>query len=340
MLNKTYNKQVNIETLKREIQNSSITIAIESISTLGNQVTVTFKAHLDTAAESVLDSLVSSHVYISYQAEVQIVKIEGPKTTTGFPVVSMREAEGGAATIVSHNFADKTSWYQGSVQVIGGNLINWGTLVYSDPNNKTHWIDLENGKLYDEDNVMAAFGNKFKVKVYVDSVQVTSGFTINYEVGTITFNSAITGVVTASYCYAGNSYFSVRPRTGKVLSIQAAEVQFCQGITLPSPFIFAPWFVGHPTYGTMEIPGQQLKYKNFKDFISACNEGQGLIPRIGDIQKDVHIFPFNYARPKPIKHSEYVEIRVYCANHTSVNYEPGGQYATVTFYVTIDDQAI
>jgi len=83
----------------------------------------------------------------------------------------------------------------------------------------------------------------------------------------------------------------------------------------------------------MAIPGQRTTYKNAKDFISACNEGQGLIPKWNELNYDIHVFPFNYARPKPVKFTDYIEIRVYCKNHEPV----GGEYATATFYVTIED---
>lgn len=254
------------------------------------------------------------------------------KTSSGMAKVSMYEPEGSGATLVSINFADRCSWYMGAVQVVLGSMSNTG-LVYSDQNDKTCFIDLEHGRLYDEDNIMLASANAYKVKVYIDNVQVTSGFTINYPAGTITFSDDPIGVVTASYWYADKSYFKVRPKVGKILSVKGAEVQFSQGTTLSSGFKFGPWFVGHPVYGTMEIPGQQIVYKNFKDFISACNEGQGLIPAIGELTEDVHVFPFNYARPKPIKYTDYVEIRVYCIDHLAV----GGVYATATFYVTIED---
>jgi len=248
--------------------------------------------------------------------------------------VSSYEPEGPGATIVSVNFADRCSWYQGAIQVTDAILSNTG-LVYSDPNSGTNWIDLEHGRLYDEDNVMLASANTYKVKVYVANVLITTGYTINYDLGTLTFGIQPIGAVTASFWYADKSWFKVRPKIGKILSIKAAEVQFSKNTTLTNSgaFVFAPWFINHPTEGTKEIPGQQIKYKNFKDFISACNQGQGLIPAIGELP-DVHVFPFNYARPKPIKYSEFIEIRVYCANHIAC----GGEYATSTFYVTIEDE--
>lgn len=278
------------------------------------------------------DSVAISEVI---NTNANLVKIDAPKTTTGIQKISVYEPEGSSATVVSHNYADKCSWYIGSVQVTSQELSNLG-LVYSDPNNKTHWIDLEHGRIYDEDNIMAASANKYKVKVYVDSVLVTSGYTLNYEAGTITFDSDPLGVVTASYWYSDKSWYVLRPKSGKVLAIKSAEVQFSESTNLNNSgsFIFSPWFVDHPLYGTMEIPGQKIVYKNAKDFISACNEGQGVIKKWGELTEDVLVFPFDYARPKPLKYSENIEIRVYCEKHEPV----GGSYATATFYITIDPE--
>lgn len=333
----SFTKQVNVESLKLEIEASTITVALDKITLLGTDLDVYFKASLTTAEETTLTAVVDAHVYSATSPTAQKVLLDEKKTTSGLTKVSVYEPEGAAATVVTHNFADKCSWYQGSIESLDTAMTTSDNLTYV-ASGKTHWIDLMSGRLYDEDNVMAAASNKYKPIVKVDGIEVTTGFTIDYEAGSVTFGIAQTGVVTTSFWYASTSYYSLRPKSGKRLSIKAAEVQFCQGVTLPGPFVFAPWFVDHPTYGTMEIPGQSVKYKNFKDFISACNLGQGLIPAIGDVLKDTHVFPFNYARPKPIKHSEYIEIRVYCTNHTPLDYQAGGQFATATFYVIIDDE--
>lgn len=331
-----YTKEVNTTALAKEINASSIVIGLDAINLKGTALSIIFKAELSPSEVTTLDALVDAHVIEANPPEVPQVEIVGQaKTTQGLPKFSMYEAEGGAATIISHGFNDKCSWYMGSVQVIKGPMSNT-ELVYSDPNSKTHFIDLEHGRLYDEDNIMLQTSNKYKVKVYVDDVEVLSGFTIDYVLGNITFDEAPTGVVTASYHYADKSWYCLRPKSGKVMSIKAAEVQFSSDAQINSPLVFSPWFVDHPSYGTMEIPGQQIKYKNAKDFISACNEGQGLIPAWGELTKDVHVFPFQYARPKPVKHSDYIEIRIYCEDHNAVT----GEFATATFYVVIDDEAV
>jgi len=343
MLTKTYTKQVNIETLKRSIQSSSITIAIESISTLGTQVTIAFKANLDPAAESVLDSVVSSHVYTPFPTEaIQVIYADEKKTTEGIPKFAVYEPEGDASTIVSHNFADKTSWAVGAVQVTNEILDNTIANKFVSPNARLHWIDLKHGRLYDEDNALIANPTWHPV-IKVDNVVKTESlgvvvgdYTIDYVTGEVTFLSAPNGVVTATYRYADKSWFVVKPKVGKKLSINTAEVQFARDTVLGGiggEFVFEAWF-NHPTYGMIPVPGTSIKYKNAKDFISACNKGTGQIEPWGEITQPVFVFPFDYARPKPIRHSQGVEIRVYIKNHQPV----GGQYATATFYVTVENE--
>lgn len=269
------------------------------------------------------------------QQVIQTTVAPEEKTASGMMKVSVYEPEGDAATIVSHNFSDKCSWYQGAIQIISGQLSTTDNLTYADPNGKTHWIDLENARLYDEDNILAKYP-KYKVKIYVDGTLKTAGtdYNVDYPAGTITFLSSQSGVVTADYHYADKGWYIIKPSLNKKISIRTTEVQFSADTQLSSPFVFEPWFHNHPTYGTMPIPGRRITYKNAKDFISACNEGQGYIRKWGELQQDTIVFPFQYARPKPIRYSEFVEIRVYPKSHAPCT----GEYSTATFYITIEDE--
>ncbi len=265
----------------------------------------------------------------------QTVKLDVEKTSTGLQKIAVYEPEGDSATIVTFDLTDKCSWYPSSIQIVQETLTTSDNLIYSSVN--PFWIDLTHGRCYDEDNIMEGNAFKWAVKLYIDDVLQAVNealWTVDYITGKVIFSNAQTGIIKVSYSYATNSYYSVRPKIGKKLSVKAAEVQFSTNISLPSPIIFEPWFINHPYYGTMAIPGKKIVYKNMKDFVSACNEGQGLIPKLGELNYDVHVFPFDYARPKPIKYSDYVEIRVYIKNHEPLT----GEYATGTFYVAIDSE--
>lgn len=58
----SFTKEVNVPRLQSEIQESQITIALESISALGNDLDITFKTALSQTEEAELTALVSAHV--------------------------------------------------------------------------------------------------------------------------------------------------------------------------------------------------------------------------------------------------------------------------------------
>jgi len=326
----------NPDRLTMEIRNcSGITKAFDHVETSLNPVltNVLFREELPQGQVSILNNLLMAHDSAPTIEVQQPLEINTKKTSDGIQKVSIYEPEGSSATIVTHNFADRCSWYSYSrphsevLQNIGegesSNKVFKGQYKY--------WIDLEHGRLYDEDNVMLQTGKKYRPKIYVNNVLQTSGYTINYEDGTVTFEVAQVSTVKVDYYYSDKSYFALRPNPGKKLSIKATEVQFGVNTKLNTPFMFEVWTTGPVPF---PIPGTQIVYKNAMDFISACNEGQGFIPKWGEMVEDVIVFPFNYARPKPMKASQGVEIRVYCKEHKAVS----GFFATSTFYVTIDDE--
>lgn len=58
-----YTKQIfNLNQLSSEIQQSEITIAIDNIIALGDQVTITFKANLSESEEDLLNEIVDNHI--------------------------------------------------------------------------------------------------------------------------------------------------------------------------------------------------------------------------------------------------------------------------------------
>ena len=330
----TYNytkTPINIDRLEYEIDQSSITIALDSIVALGSALTINFKAALSSPEEATLGTIVTNHTGEPMPDQfVQKVEIPDFKfTTSGLPKFSMFEPEGIGATIVTHNFSDKCSWFYGSVQVVNHVMSTSDQLVFT--SSIPFWIDMTHGRCYDEDTFNA--NGMYNPVVKIDDVVQTTGFSINYAAGSVTFTSTVSGEVKCSFYRADKSYFKLKPASGKILSIKAAEVQFTSDVTFTKAFYFEAWF-NHPTYGMIPVPGSRIAYKNAKDFISACNEGQGLIPKWNELQHDVHVFPFNYARPKPVKFSDNVEIRVYIQDDVAIS----GEFATATFYVTVDNE--
>lgn len=333
MISKTYQQAVDSNRLKLEIEQSSITVALDRIETSSApSVTVYFKADF-SSEEALLDAVLAAHEPTPLpDDEIKTVSVANftPSSVSSLPKMATYPAEGDGATIVSHNFADKCSWFFGSEAVIGEQLTE-SNGVYSSLN--PYWIDLTHGRLYDEDAILGE-NPEYAPKIYVDAVEVTTGFTINYPAGTVTFDSPPVGVVTADYHFADTSYFRLKPREGKILTIQQAEVQFSKNAQVLSPFVFEVWGPFGPSATMVPVPGTRIAYKNAKDFISACNEGQGLIPAWGELTQDVHVFPFKYTRIKALKYSQGLEIRVYIQDHQAIP----GELATGTFYVGVDSE--
>lgn len=327
-----FQKLVDIARLTQEIKQSTIVTALDHISAAGTNCVVQFKATLSQVDSDTLVALVANHIPVPLPvSNIQSVAVVTDKlTASGKPQVAMYEPEGSAATIVSYNFCDKTTWWQTAVPITMETLTATSTTIF----NTAHLfiIDLTHGKCYDEDTATTADPTLIP-KIYIDDVLVTTGYTINYHTGVITFTSPVIGVVKASYKYAINSYFILKPRAGQTLSILKSQVQFSSDCLISSPMVFEAW-IDHPVYGKIAIPGTKIKYKNEQDFISACNGGQDIIKAWGACLLDTCVLAFNYARPKPVKSSTKVEIRVYVQGHTELT----GTLANGTFYVATENE--
>lgn len=248
---------------------------------------------------------------------------------SGFNQVVMNKPEGSSSTKVTHDWTDKCTWHQNATQVTGETMTNVG-LVYSSVNAK--WIDLEHGRVYGEDDIT---DKKIPV-IYDNGVAVTTGITIDYDNGTVTFASAPTGPVTCDYYYGSDSTWTLSPTSGKIMIIEHAELQFTKDSVMQGEFLFEI-YVWHPdqvTYPGVKVPYQTIRYKNMKDVINAANLGQGYIPAIDVVTKDVLVFPFNYATVKPFNDSYGAELRVSIHNDT-----PNlGEWGTATFYILSKDE--
>lgn len=255
--------------------------------------------------------------------------------------VATYRPEGSSATKVSHDWTNPTTWYGDSVEKTGETLTTSDDLTFSAIEN--NWIDLTHGKVYDEYN----FSNKREPVIYVDDVETTTGFSIDYAAGEVTFDSSQAGkTIKADYWYANGSTYLLEPDAGKVLIIEHAELQFTEDIGVTSPINFTIW-VYNPyfnpaaaivdfnpalsiaAHNCLRFPYQVIKYKNMKDMINAANLGQGYIPAVGDITENVVVFPFNYATVKPFKSSLGAQLRISLDNDEPLT----GQWGTATFYI-------
>lgn len=243
------------------------------------------------------------------------------------PEVAVYEPEGDFETLVTHDFTDATTWYQGSTEVTGETLSTIAGLVYGSAH--TNWIDVTHGKLTQEGTL-----SSYAPKVYDNGVLLTEGddYTIDYALGRVTLLASPTSPITADYFYAGNSTYSVIPASGKISTLKHAELQFTKDVVM-NPMSFEVW-----AYNPNDLPNKmmvdQKVYKNEKDVINIANLGQGYIPKFGSIQNDVLVFPFKYARSIDLKYSLGMEIRVRSLSDTEFT----GEFATITFYTIPEDE--
>ena len=340
----TANAGVAPDKLADEIANSSIVTSLDNVTTNDDVLDITFTAALSAGDQTTLTNVVNAHDGVPYPqtAIPQLVEF-GNKTPGGTNLIATKKADGVSFSRVSHDFTDKTTWYPKSTQVTGETLtFNTGT-TYSGAN--THWIDVLNGKIYREYEL-----TQYIPKVYDNGVEQTSGYTIDYIAGTVTFDSAPTGPVTCDYYYGDDATWTLEPDAGKYISLEHSELQFAKNIGMPGAVnfeiwvynpLFNPanpvdpdlvgWFPGSPTpagYNPLRFLYKYEKYKNIKDIINTANLGQGFIPACGGLAQDVLVFPFNYVTEIQLLSSQGAQLRITLDNNAPFT----GEWGTVTFY--------
>ena len=165
-------------------------------------------------------------------------------------------------TIVSHDFTDRTSWYQKSVQVVGETLVDSGDgLTFTSAN--AHWVNINSPKLtidykkiLERDGTLSAASKRY--------VSVTSGgvakaetitgnpggatldYTVNYAAGTITFVASQAGQpVVATYWHNNNvaacSEFLFTPPPGMQYRVEHVEAQFSKNANFTNGIVLEIW---------------------------------------------------------------------------------------------------
>lgn len=244
----------------------------------------------------------------------------------GHALIANAKPVGDCPAICSHNFCDPLSWFFDSIRVTGETLsLDSGTTYAS---SHVNWIDLTHGRYYGEDWL----GGVYDPKIYIDGVEQTSGFTIDYENGKVTFESAPSGSVTADYSYENGSTYYLKPTAGKKLFIEHTEAQFSKNVQINKAVVFEVW-----GYNPSDLPNKmmyrRIKYKNGKDFMNTANKGH-VIPAFSELQNDLIVFPYDYAKVTNLRSSQGLEIRLYIEDHQPYN----GELGTVTFYTYEEDE--
>lgn len=262
------------------------------------------------------------------------VSPDGKPYSINFPTEGV-----GKPTYISHNWCDKCTWAYGSTHHVDVTLTDTGDgLTFS--TGYTNLIDTYHGRITEEDGIVDKNGNSCRVSVTdangalveKDPHDNTGDYVVNYESGEITFDSAPTAPVTATFNTANTSEWLVTPEVGKVLKISKVEAQFSNPIEITDSIIFQPVF-NHPTYGWIPVPGEDpTVYKTLMDFINEANGNFPEIPKLGGsswrgMPAPIHTFPWDYK--SMIELPQGTGIRIKLEHDTPF----GGAVATAAFYM-------
>ena len=286
-----------------------------------------------------------------------------PKTLDGRSRVAIEKPDTSKVTLYSHDWTDKTTWYETATRVVDEVATVKVPLVYTTyevVNNDL--IDSCHGKITQEDYLKDSEGNSYRVTVKVNDVEKTeqdphagSGgdYTIDYTAGEVTFLSALSGsdVVKVTYHYAIDSLFTIKPAAGKDLLLDFVEVQFSGDVDITDSVtfqmfgyvdVFAPQLTPTPyPPGTLIPLADPLVYKGMRDYLNDAVRSYVKYPQgLGGnswrgLSQDVYIFDWDYVRATRLYSAYGMEIRVKLDH----DIEFGGSYATATFYSSVEDSS-
>jgi len=248
-------------------------------------------------------------------------------------------------TLVSHDFANKSTWSQTATQVTGKILtkVKTGSLSYSSNEVDGCWVNLENGLVYQENKLISLVDKN--VKIYVNNVLTDpKNYSINHMYKTVTFKDTFVipanAVIKADYWLTKDSFWEILLDKKMITRIVKSEVQFNRNIKL-SKKLSMELIADHPLMTTPYVLNS-WDYKGIRDYMSGSSNGFTL-PSFGGTSEqsgyleDTITLKFDYITPLELPTNKYIEsiglsnprMRCYVDGHKEVE----GLYTTVTFYL-------
>lgn len=348
----SFTKSVDVPRLEKEINASVITIKLDHISTSGTTVDIYFKDSLPNY--DLLAALVTAHVNTPLPPD------NTPKyTPEGAILMDVALPKGllgsSGVTFVTHDFSDKTTWYQRSVRVTDEALtVDGAGVVFSSAH--PWWVNIRSprmtfhkGKVVKKDGSYA-YHNEWEVVVKVGGVVAAkSTYTVDFVNGRVIFLSAPSGAVTASYNHNDgvvkpSEWLLVTP-VQKDYIIAHVEIQFDKMTTYKTPVRFEVWagsqakYGGYAAYGTFnDTPvsspflQMQVDYVDIRGVINQGNLGTGYIPAMlnAGTDQDIVVMPFDYIKSITLKSAQFALVRVW--NVDDIPHETSC-LATASFYI-------
>jgi hypothetical protein len=256
----------------------------------------------------------------------------------GSATVIPEPRQGSSLVVVTHNWCDKTTWYQQSDRIVGEILNDSGDGKTHQSANQ-HWIDMTHGKVYREDTINTQYLPIIKVGGVVKTERtpwkdVGGDFTINYATGVVTFFEVQTETVMVDYSSASSSLFTIAPNIGKILTVENSEVQFSADINMLDSIHFQPWAFDSGDLPNKIPVAEKTTYKTIRDYVDEAAGVYPEIPSIGGASRGLNqphvVFPFSYKTVKTLYSSMGLEIRIQLDE--DIGY--GGEFSSATFYCT------
>ena len=322
---------VDTSKLSEEIAKSTIIIALDYIEEVGDIVNIAFKAELTTEDKTTLDNIVSSH-----DARIPLAReIETSLTAGTIIQTNKKKAKGANYRIYTHNFADKTTWYQYSERVEGEVLTATDTTYTKYKAVHSYIINLEQPDMVTREHWMlmpdGSFTNRwsFKPKVYVNDMEQTEGFTINFETGEVTFDAPLTSTdeVKMDYYYATVSTFAIVPPPGKKIIIYKAKLIANDIQSFDGHVIQLDIFAGNPSMaypiGDATSPYNQFafRYRSLLDFVVAGDNCRK--ETLAMLTEPLIVVCFDYDAVIELRSDQYAGLYLSMSDDTPINTEIG-----------------
>ena len=278
------------------------------------------------------------------------------KAGDGSGLVQILPTQGRRCDVVTHDFTKRQTWYQESIRVTDGALLDSGDhQTYKQVSDEV-WIDLIHGYIYNEDELISAHGIVVKVdgsvKVQNSPVGTGGDYSVDCLKGWVTFNTPLAGTetVTATRSVVGSgpraSVFHVVAPTGCVMRNSYVEMQFSIDIVLNDTLCFqlwglvdafAPELIPDIPSGTLIPLTSVERYKTMHNFIVDAEKSYPPIPVFSapgnwrHYTQPVIPFRFDYTSGRTateLVNSAGMEIQVWLENDIPC----GGEFAQGTFY--------
>lgn len=342
------NGKVDPSRLSQEISLSTITIALDSVSTGADECQITFKAPLPVDDVAVLDAVVSAHSGDPLPDESPAKSPDGVTYVQSLPIVGQEVRK------ITGNWCDKTTWWYSSTREENLALTSVDGRVWT-PDTQATLIDVKHGKVTKETKLRETYGTVVRVdgveKKEHDPGTSNGDYSVDYHTGIVTFRDVQSGVVTMGRSVAGSATWVVKPDPGKVLQPHKTKTIFSHGdVEMQSALSFQvyaevgkfPYFEAYRQAnggpypdGTMLPIAEPIKYQTIADLITEADATYPMVPSVGTnwraLSKPVTIMEWNYRASIPLRSDWGMELRIELED----DIEFSGTLAVTTVYFLV-----